>query len=541
MARQRFGATMADWTFAVSGASVLVAGGVVIKFYSAEIGGVQYTDLQTSAGTATTTITSSTGSDGRSIGTIPPFYGPDGIVEMWASAADGPRIRIVAGVLVPAASTTGAAALVVNVKDFGALGNGVADDTQKINDALAAVAALGTTVVDGSGAVLFFPPGIYMTDGGHNIPSYCHIVGSEMAGRYWVYNATTMPPSACALRLRAGTVMQAMFSVDPGSTAFSISNITLLGGQVGAGIDGIAFATPTQEHNLTSNNVNIIGFSGDGIRGRLFATRWSNLFIGSCKGWGLNCDGVNQWTDSFFSDCIITGNVLGGVNFDSTAHCGEIVFSACRFERSGWDPANPGTPTAVGSPGIRIHGNLLGTAFIGCSTDANSGNGVEITRAGASPTMHHITFTACRFNRDGFGNMAGVTAPNYAAVKVVGTDPLGRIGFISFTNCTTSEGTAGDGGGVPSYLHPKFGVWLGATDYFTWHGGHISDQHPGGQWTASDTWRPSIHMASAAGVATLPAWTTATRPTFAPNGIGYNEQTGKVEFFNGSVWAPISP
>lgn len=45
----------------------------------------------------------------------------------------------------------------VSVKDFGAIGDGVANDTTAINAALAA------------SNHVFFPPGTYMTDGGHNI------------------------------------------------------------------------------------------------------------------------------------------------------------------------------------------------------------------------------------------------------------------------------------------------------------------------------------------------------------------------------------
>ncbi|MFB6392642.1 hypothetical protein [Polymorphospora lycopeni] len=98
MARQLFGGGPADWTFnAVDGVAGVddlaqLAGGQVITFWNLEIGGTQYEDLTDSAGTPITSVTSSTGADGRSVGQIPPLYGPDGVDRMWAQAGTGPRV-----------------------------------------------------------------------------------------------------------------------------------------------------------------------------------------------------------------------------------------------------------------------------------------------------------------------------------------------------------------------------------------------------------------------------------------------------------------
>src|SRR4249920_2907489 len=64
----------------------------------------------------------------------------------------------------------------INVKDaaYGAAGDGVTNDTTAINNAIAAVAAGGT---------LYFPPGRYMTDGGHAITNPMRIVGATGRGQ----------------------------------------------------------------------------------------------------------------------------------------------------------------------------------------------------------------------------------------------------------------------------------------------------------------------------------------------------------------------
>lgn len=120
MARHTFGGGVSDWTFAsvdgVDGVNDLaqLTGGVIISFYNAETGGTQHTDLINEGGSPATTITSSNGGDGRSVGTIPPFQGPDGVTQMWATAGGGPRTLMVASDAGADAATAVSAAATAN-------------------------------------------------------------------------------------------------------------------------------------------------------------------------------------------------------------------------------------------------------------------------------------------------------------------------------------------------------------------------------------------------------------------------------------------
>lgn len=169
MARSSFGSTSNDWLLKpyTLGNSTLLAlrdGSTVLTFYSAKTGGTPYADLLDENGTAATSITV-TGYQ------VPRFQGPDGIVGMWADKGDGsPRefmeaqdLAGAAAAVVDAEAARDAALaatttkvdkanMAVNVKDYGATGNGSTDDRAAIQLALDAA---------GTGGSVYFPPGTY--------------------------------------------------------------------------------------------------------------------------------------------------------------------------------------------------------------------------------------------------------------------------------------------------------------------------------------------------------------------------------------------
>ncbi|MFI2663287.1 hypothetical protein [Micromonospora carbonacea] len=105
--RYWFGGGAADYTITVgdevtvgtvTGAQSVVVGGQQVTVWSAETGGVAYTDLLDEAGNPVTMVTSADGTGTRGLGQIPPFQAPDEVTDLWASAGGGPRVRLV-GVL----------------------------------------------------------------------------------------------------------------------------------------------------------------------------------------------------------------------------------------------------------------------------------------------------------------------------------------------------------------------------------------------------------------------------------------------------------
>jgi hypothetical protein len=103
MARHWFGQSLTDWSMALGEETeiegvkyrpVSATGPVAVTFWNAASGGTQYTDLLDASGSTITQVTTSDGTGGLPLGTIPRFRGPDGdpeIVEMWADAGGTAR------------------------------------------------------------------------------------------------------------------------------------------------------------------------------------------------------------------------------------------------------------------------------------------------------------------------------------------------------------------------------------------------------------------------------------------------------------------
>jgi parallel beta-helix repeat protein len=170
MSRSTFGGTSVDWLvepyqFGTHTLLALRTTTTTLTFWSAFSGGSQYTDLLNASATPVTTI-SVLGHQ------VPNFQGPDGILAMWADKGDGsPRELLEAQDLAAASSAAasltsmvrfdtsqtltsgqktqaltnvgavGKGDLVLNVKDYGAVGDGSTDDSTNMASAFTAARA----------------------------------------------------------------------------------------------------------------------------------------------------------------------------------------------------------------------------------------------------------------------------------------------------------------------------------------------------------------------------------------------------------------
>ena len=83
----------------------------------------------------------------------------------------------------------------VDVRDFGAVGDGVTDDTTSIQ---AALNSFGQTCAEGAGGIVFFPRGVYMISDVVNVPGCVRALGENRNGSS-LKATSTFPTSGVAM------------------------------------------------------------------------------------------------------------------------------------------------------------------------------------------------------------------------------------------------------------------------------------------------------------------------------------------------------
>jgi hypothetical protein len=375
-----------------------------------------------------------------------------------------------------------------SVKDYGA--NGVGGD-----DRAAIQAALDAAGV--AGGAVYFPPGDYGVSAPLKPKSRTLMFGSHTPR----WDGTANPTSACKIRALAGfTSGQGLIQPDPAVAAVTLRNLALVGNNIGTNVHGFRpadnSANPAGEASWCLENVEIAGFTGNGVHGRVHVANFVNCFIHNNVGVGMHAAGGNNWNDVHVANCFVYYNKAANVYFGGTAITAAVDFVNCRFERAGTNPANVMAPLNPGAPGVRL-ASARQISFTNCNTDANCGNGIEVIHEVDTPSYcpNHIMFDNCRFMRDGTGDQ--VTQSNYAAVKVRGTDmAAGTVSYATFANCEIGYGLADDAGGG-TVVGPKFGVWYENSHFFHWVGGDIDPATQANAWyrggaTIDKNYRPTI-------------------------------------------------
>ena len=288
----------------------------------------------------------------------------------------------------------------VNVKDYGAIGDGVADDTTAITNALAAVYTLG--------GIVYMPSGVYKITSTINVPNQVIIQGSTRDSS--VINIAH--PTADGLHLANGSGVEAIKFISTIARTGG-TNVTLLGNTsyvnncnfsnyfvaVTAGIAGTACINP----RITNS-----GFGSPAIgpgSGGIVLVYTAGAVIDN-----LQMLGPGTGTQPDFGLKVMQGDALNAVNCNITRHgralyitpATGLVVTAHTFANCFFDSAN-GSASAVISPsgsgiyhtkftncwfgiaaqqGCVIDGTTYavdGTSFSGCEFTTNTGEGLLIT------------------------------------------------------------------------------------------------------------------------------------------------------------------
>ncbi len=288
-------------------------------------------------------------------------------------------------------------AATLNVRDFGAVGDGATDDTAALRSALAALPP-----ADG---VLFFPPGHYRTD----------VLQTRD-------NSTLLGHSTWSYRRKGGTVLSPVRADQPcvldanHAVGVRVAGLTLDGLKMGEGMHGLVHHCArrtdggrSEEGDVMLDNCHFTDFSGSGVRlTEAWAWHVRHCFFHRNTLDGLDASGSY---DAWILDNIFAGNGRFGLHGDL------LAASTITGNRIEW---NHGGGIRIGpeySDNLQITGNFFDECF-----------GPAIWIDGRS--HHCISITGNTFRRSGrecanrpdeschlrLGNVRGLTVTGNAMV-----------------------------------------------------------------------------------------------------------------------------
>ncbi|MEV5677452.1 glycosyl hydrolase family 28-related protein [Streptomyces sp. NPDC052179] len=475
MARNQFGGTAADTAEDASGARIPGAVGTV--WDGAGSGATQLTDLTDAYGGQLTQLTSD------SNGMLPVFHGPDGIERLWVdfgtsrvaltSSDVGDRLKKhletvdphgdreaifdelgaqkgsayglatlnelgqVPASQIPAIAQPPRMVDWLNVKasTYGALGDGIADDTTAIQTAINQA---------GIGGVVYLPKGVYAISAPLDLPKGVILMGSHsnlMLGPGM--SIEDFPCYIQALPTFSGPAMITIIGdadgVHPAINGEQrIINLMLDGSKLSTGTsDGIRGTGNVQ--NVVMRDVCIRQVCGNGVATAPnannewpYSWRLHSVMADNCL---LDGYKFQQQTDLSMYDCQAIG--CRGVGFYIT-NCANTQLMGCRAE---W----------TGSHGYHFTGEWGnwpgsgGLSMSGCSTDRCGMDGVRIDATGNGPFL----ITGLTTRRDGRNNGPG--GGGYAGLSLRNRVPVVVSGLTCYVG-TDDGGTAN--------TSPQYGVMV---------------------------------------------------------------------------------
>lgn len=358
--------------------------------------------------------TSSQGFVPRFQATIPHIMWTDGTYSGFLSSYKGLLDEAVAAREAAEAAVSGVlgaaskATLPLNVKDYGAVGDGIADDTVAIQTCLNAVPEGGRAV--------YFPAGRYKVTATLRVEKDGTTLYGDGTGNKIGATQTSISSRIEASGAISGSIIRVQRVADDRPLqGVVIRDLTIEGGLVGTGVTGVLFRS-NQGH---MERVHIWRCSGVGLRVTGYASpAWDtydstfhNLVVASNTGTGVLLDGDSA--DTHWSHTIILSNQDNLIVKGASGQ-----FTGCHF----YSPIRHN---------IWFDGGGSRTKFSNCKIEGLKNHMVKIesTNGGYSD----IQFTGCGFS----ATTSGITDNTYDYVNISGptANGISRTTFVgnSFT------------------------------------------------------------------------------------------------------------
>jgi len=326
----------------------------------------------------------------------------------------------------------------VNVKAYGAAGDGTTDDTAAIQAAIDACPRGGT---------VFFPVGVFLVSAQLVLPPRTTLRGGYAPHWPQYANDSGLPLSACVKAAEgfSGQALVRLLDAAQGGwpetymSSARITHLTLDGGDHGTDVAGILAQGQVVDIALT--NVCVNNMSGHGLYTDTYAGKqpkgWQlhHVAVQSCGGSGFHHANTGSAgfavTDMTYEACWAGANEGDGWHIDSAV---SVDLIGCRSEFN----AGHGY-YAAGNSRIR---------WVDCDTDRSSKSGWRLECLGAG--TRSLILSGCLANRDGANDDA--TAAGYSGIDIVGTSAEAHVP-VTITGCVVNVNHNDQGGGIycPDY------------------------------------------------------------------------------------------
>lgn len=420
----------------------------------------------------------------------------------------------------------------VSVKDLGAAGNGLTDDTAAINATIAAA---------GVGGTVFFP----RTNGAYMLSSPIKPLERQM----WIgthspfYDWDETPAVNCALRALPGFGGSALVHLDAPNTGRGVTfrNLMFIGlGDTTGSLNGMDLGPASGgERAWTIDKCQFMLFGGAAIAGHMWVVDVRDSHISRC-GYGIRPASGAAGASCRANDNRWIGNQIyctyhHGIALDGSAESGAVTITSNRIERAGTQVSsgtmNPNSNRDQNAAGIYLT-RAHAIQMMGNFTDANADSGLKIA-AVSHGAVNNITMSGNVWKRDGTGDnsstmRAGVSIKDAMYVNVHGD-------IITY-------GDPDDGG--PGRIAPQYGLELDTNDWVTWDGSIQLDtgantRSNGIRWVGSANWMCRVSDARQP-VLQLPSASTANAPLNPQLGSAYYDTTlGLLRIYDGAAWRNI--
>jgi hypothetical protein len=346
-------------------------------------------------------------------------------------------------------------ALVYNVKDHGAVGNGATDDTTAIQTTI--------NLASASGGIVFFPVGTYNLSASLTLANNIILAGSGHTTTILKQNSTSSDGFVLA-----------------DAVGIRIENIRLTGPGSGTG-RGVHFTTSisTSTSFISMQDVVVTAFGGDGINISLpVSSQFNKVITTNCGGYGFNLFGTSVPTSygNTLDSCYSFGCTTGGFRLFNVAYttlnsclslstltgytvdtCKGVVLNGCGAQSC--------------TTGIKVNAGT-GNSIISHLNYDNKGIGIQVTsNAVTIGIFQAVEITphagATHFIQVDAGSFATIIGMNFVTANLFtgttqilddGTTGAATINGTALINNNLKINTVGNGLFVKEGTNAKMGV-----------------------------------------------------------------------------------